>query len=145
MTISTAAGKRVTSPAGSFKNHLCLRVIKQEEDEPLVMYSRADETKENYADFNMSIYRAYIGCPVKAGGRNIGCLAVLDDRVRRFTKDDCEILGTLAQAISKEEERLINEAAMRDFLNVTSHELPMLRTRGHRTRSPFRCPRTSCP
>lgn len=123
VTISTAAGQGDTSPPGGFKNHVCRRVIQREEDEPLIMYSREDELGENYADFNMSIYRAYIGCPVKVGGRNIGCLAVLDDRARPFSKDDCEILGTLAQAISKEEERLLNEVAMRDFLNVASHEL----------------------
>jgi two-component system cell cycle sensor histidine kinase/response regulator CckA len=57
--------------------------------------------------------RCYLGCPVFSNGRAVGSLCVADTSVRRFDETDLFAMGTLARAVSLEEERKRDRAELR--------------------------------
>lgn len=62
-------------------------------------------------------------CPVKLRDFTVGCLCLYDRTKRVFSEDEIETMGTLSRAISIEEERLEREEALKDFIDIASHEL----------------------
>ncbi len=58
---------------------------------------------------------------LKEGVPGFTCL--LDGERGPFSREDVEIMGMLARSISIEEERWAYEEVLRDFINITSHEL----------------------
>ncbi len=61
--------------------------------------------------------------PVVCKDRTVGFLSVFDARKEHLTRDQLETLGTLARAVSVEEERLAHETELKDFIDIASHEL----------------------
>jgi PAS domain S-box-containing protein len=68
-------------------------------------------------------FRSYLGYPVMVEGRTQGCLSIFDADCRQYSSEEIEIAGILAQALSVEQERLEREEALRDFIDIASHEL----------------------
>lgn len=68
-------------------------------------------------------FRSFLACPVAGKAGAIGTLCVFDHQPRSFTHEDTELVGTLARALSVEEERLSYELGLKDFVDVASHEL----------------------
>ncbi len=64
-----------------------------------------------------------MACAVMLKDRLTGFLCLLDREEEVFTREETEIMGMLARSISIEEERWAYEEALRDFINITSHEL----------------------
>ena len=64
-----------------------------------------------------------LACPVPLKEEAPGMLCLLDGGEGAFAKEDVEIMGMLARSISIEEERWTYEEALRDFIDITSHEL----------------------
>lgn len=67
--------------------------------------------------------RRLLAYPVSLADEIIGFLCLLDRRDEAFSKEQKEIMGMLARSISIEEERRAYEEVLRDFINITSHEL----------------------
>lgn len=63
------------------------------------------------------------GYPVVCKEKTVGFLSVFDNRAGNLSGDEMEILGTLARALSVEEERLAHERELKDFIDIASHEL----------------------
>ncbi|MDI6874432.1 MAG: CHASE4 domain-containing protein [Actinomycetota bacterium] len=61
--------------------------------------------------------------PVTRVDKTVGFLSVFDPQKKDLSRDELETLGTLARAISVEEERLAHEAELKDFIDIASHEL----------------------
>ncbi len=68
-------------------------------------------------------FRSFAGYPVRGSEGNIGCICLFDTESREFPHDQLELLGTMARALSVEEERLAHEQSLKDFIDVASHEL----------------------
>ncbi|RJP30667.1 MAG: response regulator [Actinobacteria bacterium] len=67
--------------------------------------------------------RSLIGHPVMLREDIIGCLCLFAVREREFSREETDLASMLARAISIEEERWIDEIGLRDFIDITSHEL----------------------
>ncbi len=61
--------------------------------------------------------------PVLRGGDTIGYLSIFWQERAEPSPEDIEILGMLARALSVEEERFAREQALKDFIDIASHEL----------------------
>jgi PAS domain S-box-containing protein len=75
------------------------------------------------ADIEQRGVKRLLAYPVSLKDEIIGFLCLLDRRDEAFSKEEKEILGMLARSISIEEERWAYEEVLRDFINITSHEL----------------------
>jgi len=86
-------------------------------DEGASALAEVDEDIKRYG------IRSVIGFPVSIREEIIGCICLLDEAEEDFSREEVEIVGMLARAISIEEERWIDEKGLRDFIEIASHEL----------------------
>ena len=118
-------GSSIFTVSSDCENHLCNMVIRGSVDDGPVIASDLLGSPQ-YADYEEAErygHMSYAGYPVRVGMLTIGCLSAYGRGGREFSKDELETLGTLAQIISIEEERLAREEKLKDFIDIASHEL----------------------
>jgi PAS domain S-box-containing protein len=122
--LNTASGEESLIVTEQPEGYLCYGVILSLGDEPYIVHDLAG-SPWNESDPLVKKYgfRSFVGYPVWKGEEKMGCLCVFDARVREFPHEQLELLGTLARALSVEEERLAHEQSLKDFIDVASHEL----------------------
>jgi len=64
-----------------------------------------------------------LACPVLLRGERVGLLCAVDRWDEPFSREEEELMGMLARSLAVQEERRDHEEALRDFINITSHEL----------------------
>ncbi len=103
------------NPLDKPDGHICYDVIQQASDEVLVVRN-LQETPYVRTDPNVLPYRlqTYIGKAVIFGGKSVGSLCAVFQRDYVPDEDDKKLLGTIAKAISVEEERQRATEALRE-------------------------------
>jgi signal transduction histidine kinase len=106
------------------RERLYRNVVRQGPGRPLVVERLAESEYAPLAadGLDRGITRL-LAFPVSLKEDVPGFLCLLDAGEGPFTKEDVEIMGMLARSISIEEERWAYEEVLRDFINITSHEL----------------------
>jgi len=122
--LSTAPGEEAFTVSEGLDSYIYNELISRDAREPLVV---KDLRKTPYAETQPEIvkYRlvSFAGYPVERHEEVIGCLGLFCDEERGYSRNDLETLGTLARAISIEEERLAREEGLKNFIDIASHEL----------------------
>ena len=80
-------------------------------------YADADPDFRLYGLKSLMIY------PVALKGEFAGCLCFYQSSEQGFTREEQELAGMIARAVSIEEERWADEEGLRDFIDVAAHEL----------------------
>lgn len=68
-------------------------------------------------------FDSLLGCPVRLEGKKMGFLAFLRSSGGTWTDEERDITDMLARALEIEEERLVREERVKDFIDVASHEI----------------------
>jgi len=120
----------VPDDKGGFKaesdveGHICYALIEGNAKEPMTISDlQATEFAKSDPILREHPFRSYLGYPVILEGRTLGCLSIFDYLRKEYSSEDIEMAGMLAQALSIEQERLDREEALRDFIDIASHEL----------------------
>jgi len=120
----------VPDAKGGFKaesdveGHICYALIERNAKEPITISDlQATEFAKSDPILREHPFRSYLGYPVILEGRTLGCLSIFDYLRKEYSSEDIEMAGMLAQALSIEQERLDREEALRDFIDIASHEL----------------------
>ncbi len=123
-TLSTAEGEDSLFITDQPEDFIAYKIISSKRREPWVI-SDVDSVQEAADDLFVLKYgyKTFAGYPVLGKKDVIGCLCIFSDEEREFSHDEIELLGTLARALSVEEERLAQEQSLKDFIDVASHEL----------------------
>lgn len=112
--------REVYDPEG----YLCFDIVDKDLKEPLVI---EDIVADGFVDASPVArkrgYGFFVGHPVVLSRRTVGCLSLYASTPRALTARDLDTLGTLAHALGVEEERLANERNIKEFLDITGHEL----------------------
>lgn len=122
--ISTAPGEegfRVVKPSESCP---FMRLISTNARRPLP--PRRIDVREHCGGCPVGSLEGYGLCaayPVTRADNTLGFLSVFDPDKETLSPGDLDTLGTLARAISVEEERLAHETELKDFIDIASHEL----------------------
>lgn len=122
--ISTAPGEegfRVVDPS---ENCPITKLIREDAKEPLP--PRRLDVRQHCGECPVGSLEGYGLCaayPVTRMDRTVGFLSVFDTLKEDLSRDEMETLGSLARAISVEEERLAHESELKDFIDIASHEL----------------------
>lgn len=122
--ISTAPGEegfRVVKPSESCP---FMRLISTNSRRPLP--PRRIDVREHCGGCPVGSLEGYGLCaayPVTQADDTVGFLSVFDPDKETLSPGDLDTLGTLARAISVEEERLAHETELKDFIDIASHEL----------------------
>ncbi|OFW59082.1 MAG: hypothetical protein A2W01_04325 [Candidatus Solincola sediminis] len=117
----TSQGFGAEGDAGA---HACYTLVEQNAREPITGSDlQATEFVKTDPILSKYPFQSYLCYPVVLEGRTMGCLSIFDYKNREFSRDDIEVAGRLAQALSIEQERLDREEALRDFIDIASHEL----------------------
>ncbi|WP_407355984.1 PAS domain S-box protein [Methanolobus sp. WCC5] len=97
------------------QGHICYDVIKLGISEPFIL-RHLDETTYAKTDPNVRSYglKTYIGYPVMCCNETVGSLCVVYQDDVDISEDDIQILGLLASAIGREEERNIVEEELHE-------------------------------
>ncbi len=106
------------------EGHICYDVIKGDGEGPVAIEDLEGTVYES-TDPNVVRYglKSYLGYPVRLRGKVVGSYCMCDVRKRRFSPLEVEALEMLARAVAIEEERLAYERDLKDYVDVTSHEL----------------------
>lgn len=98
----------------SAPGHICYEEIIKGDYSPVVF---EDLSTTVYAEIDPGVaqykLKAYLGAPVSLDGKVRGSLCVIDQKPRKFSETDINILVTLARALSLEEERLEAQDALK--------------------------------
>ncbi len=123
-TLSTAPGDEGLSTTEKLEGNISYELISRDAKEPMIMED-LKETGYRHTDPIMKEhgFESFLGYPVELGSRTIGCLCLFDETGRHFSDQERATAGTLARALSIEEERLAREENLKDFIDVASHEL----------------------
>jgi PAS domain S-box-containing protein len=120
----------VTPDASTFtvENHpesyICHMVIVGDSDGAVVVENMSELPEaEKYEEVREKGLRSFVGYPVRLDSRIIGCISLYSRAERSFSTEELETLGTLAQIISVDEERLAREEGLKEFIDVAAHEL----------------------
>ncbi|MCF8302148.1 MAG: PAS domain S-box protein [Bacteroidales bacterium] len=122
--------KKVDSPDG----HICYNAVIQGDKTPVVL-EELKGTKFEKTDPGVRKYglRAYLGYPVNVYNKTIGALSIVDDKPRKFSTTEVEIITTLAKALSLEQERGENirkrnesENALRQFIHQSKDSIVII-------------------
>lgn len=122
--LSTDPGEEGLLVTGEDRNYLALKVIKEGEDEPLIikdLRANPDDARDPLA--RKHDMASFLGYPVRVKGRTVGCLCLYYPEARRFLYHEVETVGLLTRALAGEEERLANEQNLKNFVDVAAHEL----------------------
>ena len=100
------------------EGHLCYDVIRKGGEEPMVV-RHLPETPYAASDPNVARYglKSYMGHPVQCAGDTVGAVCVVYQADCDPTPDDRRMLGLIASALSREEERRRADRELRE-----SHE-----------------------
>ena len=135
-TLSTAPGEEGLAITKWFEGNISYELISRDAKEPLIMED-LKETDYRHTDpiIKEHGFGSFLGYPVELGSRTIGCLCLFDETGRHFSDQERATVGTLARALSIEEERLAREENLKDFIDVASHELrhPITILKGYST------------
>jgi PAS domain S-box-containing protein len=123
-TLSTALGEEGLAVTKWLEGNISYELISRGAKEPMII-ENLKETDYRYTDQIVKEhgFESFLGYPVGLGIQTIGCLCLFDDAGRYFSDQDQETAGTLARALSIEEERLAREENLKDFIDIASHEL----------------------
>ncbi len=122
--LSTLGGEEAFVVTDGPEAHICYRVLSGESGAPLEIEDLRECGYEgSHPDIVKHGLVSYLGYPVGLGGAAMGCLSIYTGQKRTFTHEEKDLLGTLAQAVSIEEERLAREEGLKDFIDIASHEL----------------------
>lgn len=123
-TLSTLPGEEGFTVATESAGHISCDLILRDSREPMIVsdlgeteYLRTDPIVQQHG------FRSYMGYPVVVEGRTVGCLSLFDCGEGKFSAEDPEAVGMLAQALSVEQQRLDHEENLKDFIDIASHEL----------------------
>ncbi|MDY6795077.1 MAG: PAS domain S-box protein [Actinomycetota bacterium] len=121
--ISTLRESRVFEFPQDPRGYIYFNLI--EEDEDIVVYEDLAKTPYGQSDTDVRTHglRAYAAHLVRLEGEPVGCLEVFENERREYSAADLDILGMLARALSIEEERRSHDEALKDFVDIASHEL----------------------
>lgn len=88
------------------EGHICYEETIRGKDKPILI---PDVLATEYADTDPSIrkygLRSYLGHPVLLGEQAVGALCIANTEPRNFSRDEVDLISTLAKAVSLEEER----------------------------------------
>ena len=106
------------------EGHICYDVIRGGGREPVAI-PRLEETEYAKSDPNVARYglKSYLGHPVQCGRETVGSICAVFQSETAPTADDLRILGVIASALSREEER--NRAEERLALNRERLDMAM--------------------
>lgn len=120
----------VPDAKGGFKaesdveGHICYALIERNAKEPITISDlQATEFAKSDPILREHPLQSYLGYPIILEGRTLGCLSIFDYLQKEYSSEDIEMAGMLAQALSIEQERLDREEALKDFIDIASHEL----------------------
>ncbi len=86
--------------------HICFEATMKTKDRAVVIDDiHASAMGKKYSVAKKYKMKSYIGFPVNIAGRVEGALCVVDDKPRLFSTADISVIGTLAKALSLEENR----------------------------------------
>jgi len=123
-TLSTAEGEDslfITDQPEDFMAH---KIISSNKEDPWVISDIGGFSDAQDDLFVLKYgFKSFVGYPVFGKNDMVGALCIFDDDRREFGHQEIELLGTLARALSVEEERLAQEQGLKDFIDVASHEL----------------------
>lgn len=97
------------------EGHICYDVIKSKISEPLIVHDLG-ETDYAKTDPNVALYglKTYVGHPVICCSEAVGSLCVVYQDDVEFGENDQRILGIIASAIGREEERNLVEIRLQE-------------------------------
>ncbi|OFW55550.1 MAG: hypothetical protein A2W01_04915 [Candidatus Solincola sediminis] len=122
--LSTDANVRVFEMADAVAEKMAYEMITGDSREPLLLTDlAAGEYRGSSQVAQKSGTSALAAYPVIRGEKTIGCLFAFYVKGKVFSTQEVKIMGTLAQALLVEEERLSQEQSLKDFIDVASHEL----------------------
>ena len=123
-TLSTSEGEDSLFITDQPGDYLSYKFIASKRGDPWII-KNLDSLQEAQSDpfIQRYAFKSFGGYPVHCRNEVMGCLCIFDEEEREFHHDDIEILGMLARALSVEEERLVQEQSLKDFIDVASHEL----------------------
>lgn len=124
VVISTALGEDGLKIIEPSENCPFARLIR--ENARATLPPRRVDVRQHCGECPVGTLHGYGLCaaqPVIRGDRTVGFLSVFDALREDLNRDELETLGTLARAISVEEERMAHETALKDFIDIASHEL----------------------
>jgi len=106
------------------EGHICNKVIAELKNAPLAI---EDLEKTPFRDTDPYVkkhgMKSVLAYPVSMQEQTIGSLSLFSKEKRAFTSEEISIIATLANTLGIEEERLEREEALKDFIDIASHEL----------------------
>ncbi len=121
---SSLPGEEGLMTIPSKESTLCYEFIRRNAREPM---SISDVPESEIASCDPIIqrfdFRSCLLFPVIVDGEVGGCLAAYRNNPHGWARDEIEIMGMLAQAISSEYARLLREESLRNFIDLASHEI----------------------
>lgn len=124
VVISTAPGEEGFKVVDPSEKCPFINLMRQNARDPLP--PRRLDVRQHCGECPVGSLEGYglcAGHPVTLMDKTVGFLSVFDPVKEDFSREETEILGTLARAISVEEERLAHERELKDFIDIASHEL----------------------
>jgi PAS domain S-box-containing protein len=88
-----------------------------------VLYRNGGDLDQVFAGERPRGMERLMACPVRLGEEVAGLLCAADGKREAFSKEEEEIMGMLARSLSMQEDGWDHERSLRDFINITSHEL----------------------
>ncbi|MFQ5952474.1 MAG: PAS domain S-box protein, partial [Candidatus Omnitrophota bacterium] len=119
------------NPMDNPDGHICFDVIKTSKKGKPYIVKNLQETAYQQSDSNVARYnlKTYIGIPVYCFGKCVGSLCVVYQKDVEFSESDKKLLGIIAEAISREEERKrVEEGVKRtsEQLSIMLDSLPII-------------------
>ncbi len=103
---------------------LALRMLERDAEEPLFVPDLLVEPGLLEDPLALSLNaRTFYGQPVLLDGKTVGVICLYHVKPRVYTRDEKENLNLLAHIVSLEEKHRQHEQALRDLVDVVSHEL----------------------
>ena len=122
-TFSSARGEEGFVLQERSAEHPCCAAILDDRQEPLAVEEVGEEVCAQLPPEVRGMGSlSYLDHPVILGGRTVGCLSLFI-RPGAPSAEVADLLGVLARVLALEEERLAREDELRDFVDISSHEL----------------------
>ncbi len=101
-----------------------LELIGREAREALIAWSAGEGAlRGGPASPTLGRVGRLMACPVRLRGERVALLCAADHLQEPFSREEEEFMSMLARSLAVQEERWDHEEALRDFINITSHEL----------------------
>ncbi|MGB2599690.1 MAG: PAS domain S-box protein [Candidatus Omnitrophota bacterium] len=103
-------------PVDKPKGHICYDVIKKSKRGAPYVVKNLQKSSYRKSDPNVSKYglETYIGFPVYCSGESVGSLCVVYQKDTEFSEGDKKLMGVIAEALSREEDRWKAESELKE-------------------------------